>query len=376
MKYKIIHFFSRVSNRLRQGKDQKKEWKRYVELSKNLPESKQTNLKNSLIIRLDDIGDFLLLAPVLSAWIQDQNQHLFMLANKAWKPYFDVLIQTSKIECIWLDKNEWFSSFEYRKSIIEQLVSISPEEVIYASYTRVLLLEGIIKKCLSASKHLAWETKPGPFSQELNSGFSFLKKRIIGLHETQNNLAFFEDINKGKIETDFYLNFPSNKRKIEQTYFIICPGGNQKSKQWPANKYAEIANLVLDKNPDLTCVLVGGLGDEKISKEINEGIHSTNTINLIGKTNLIELAEICKNASFAFSNDTSAAHLCALQKTPVYVVVNGNRYGRFFPYPKSFEKVAAIYPNLDKPIYDWEEKMPIASVTSKKLWKEILKKSV
>ncbi len=218
------------------------------------------------------------------------------------------------------------------------------------------------------ANHLAWEAKEGPLSKELNSGFNFLKKRIIDLHETQNNLAFFEDINKGKIETDFYLNFPSNKRKIEQTYFIICPGGNQKSKQWPAKQYAEIANLVLDKNPVLKCVLVGGPSDEKISNEIIDGIHSTNTLNLSGKTNLIELAEICKNASFAFSNDTSAAHLCALQKTPVYVVVNGNRYERFFPYPKSFEKVVAIYPNLDKPTYDWEEKMPIASITAKKLW--------
>jgi ADP-heptose:LPS heptosyltransferase len=220
---------------------------------------------------------------VFLAWIQQQNKQTFLLGNKAWKSLFDILVPDSNIECIWLDKKEWFSSFEYRKTILEQIISISPEEVIHASYTRVLVLEGIVKKCLSASKHLAWETKPGPFSNELNKGFDFLKKRIIGLHETENNLAFFEDINQRKIQVNFHLNFPSNKRKIEQEYFIICPGGNQKSKQWPAQQYAEIANLVLDKNPALTCVLIGGPGDEKISNEIYDTTKKCQSLHTINK---------------------------------------------------------------------------------------------
>ncbi len=112
MKYQLIHFFSRLSNRLRQGKDQKKEWNKYIELSKNLPKLTESKTNHSLIIRLDDIGDFLLFAPVFLEWIKNQNEKVFLLGNKAWKSYFEVLFVDSKIECVWLDKNKWFSSLE------------------------------------------------------------------------------------------------------------------------------------------------------------------------------------------------------------------------------------------------------------------------
>lgn len=376
MKYKLIHFFSRLSNQLRKGKDRKREWNRFNELSKNLNAISETKTNHLLIIRLDDIGDFLLFAPALKNWIEEQNKEVFLLGNKAWKTYFEALFPETKIQCIWLDKKEWFHSFEYRNFIVGELNKIAPQDVIYASYTRVLLLELILKNCLPNAKHSAWEAKIGAFSKQLNSGYQFLKKRIDGFHETANNSSFLSDIGNKKPDEDYYLNFPETARSIKEEYFIICPGGNQKSKQWPAKSFAEIANLTLNKFPLLNCVLVGGPDDDKISSEIKSGITSKNVINITGKTSLIELAEICKNANFAFSNDTSAAHLCALQKTPVYVLVNGNRYGRFFPYPKSFKKVMAVYPDLEKPIYDWEEKMPIASIPSNKIWNSFLAENI
>ncbi len=372
MKYRLIHFFSRLSNRLRQGKDQKKEWKRFNELSKQLPEINEVNPNNSLIIRLDDIGDFVLFAPVLAKWIEHQKKEVFLLGNIAWKSYFEVLIPPNRIQCIWLNKNEWFSSVEYRIAIIKSLEKIAPQQVIYASYTRVLLLDAILKRCLKAAHHFAWEAKPGAVSEELNSGFDFLKSRMIAQHETANNLNFFNDLQEDSFTVNFDLNFPDKQKSIQEKYFIICPGGNQKSKQWPAKNYAEIANKTLQLHPELLCVLVGGKGDENLSNEITKRINKGKCTNLCGKTSLIELAEICKHAEFAFSNDTAAAHLCAMQKTQVFVVLNGNRYQRFFPYPAAFKHVSTLYPNIDNMSYDWEEKMPIAAVTVSALWNEFL----
>ena len=375
MKYRLIHFFSRLSNRLRQGKDQKKEWNRFADLSLELPEIKEVKPNTSLIVRLDDIGDFVLFAPVLANWIQIQTNEVFLLGNIAWKSYFEALIPQDKIQCIWLDKKEWFGSKEYRISIINSLEKIAPEQVIYASYTRVLLLDAILKKCLKAAQHFAWEAKPGPYSHELNAGYQFLKKPIIGQHETLNNLSFFNELQEVSISPNFKLDFPIIQQPVQEKYFIICPGGNQKSKQWPARNFAEIANKTMSLHPDLVCVLVGGPSDESFSNEIIKGIKTGRCLNLCGKTSLLELAAVCKQADFAFSNDTSAAHLCALQNTPVFVVLNGNRYQRFFPYPASFSQVFTVYPKLDEMKYDWEEKMPITAVSVSELWEKFLKRA-
>jgi ADP-heptose:LPS heptosyltransferase len=62
------------------------------------------------------------------------------------------------------------------------------------------------------------------------------------------------------------------------------------------------------------------------------------------KLSLLELANFCKQAQFAICNDTAVAHVCALHQTPVLVIANGNRYGRFFPYPPNFKWVKVLYP--------------------------------
>jgi ADP-heptose:LPS heptosyltransferase len=54
---------------------------------------------------------------------------------------------------------------------------------------------------------------------------------------------------------------------------------------------------------------------------------------MCGQTDLPGLAALLAGASLLVSNDTVAAHLAAQAGTPCLVLLMGENYGKFFPYP-------------------------------------------
>ena len=64
-------------------------------------------------------------------------------------------------------------------------------------------------------------------------------------------------------------------------------------------------------------------------KQINADRQVTN---LIGKTTLIELFSIIKQAKFVITNETSASHITVAVRTPSICILAGAHYARFQPY--------------------------------------------
>ena len=57
-----------------------------------------------------------------------------------------------------------------------------------------------------------------------------------------------------------------------------------------------------------------------------------NAIDLVGKTSLVELVELLRNALLVLSNETSAVHIGAAVGAPVICILGGGHFGRFLPY--------------------------------------------
>ena len=81
-------------------------------------------------------------------------------------------------------------------------------------------------------------------------------------------------------------------------------------------------------------------------------------IDLVGKTSLLELLHVIYNGNLMIANETSAPHFAvALEMTNVFVIYNGNHYGRFTPYPKEVsENYHVIYhPEIEKDLDDYKK---------------------
>ena len=77
----------------------------------------------------------------------------------------------------------------------------------------------------------------------------------------------------------------------------------------------------------------------------------------MSKTTLENLIDVISNCSILISNETSGGHLAiALDKPDVFIIYNGNHFGRFTPYPKCMtDKYNVVFhPEIEKNIEDYK----------------------
>ena len=143
------------------------------------------------------------------------------------------------------------------------------------------------------------------------------------------------------------LNIKTNKQsifdkfKFDGKYVVFCPDAEYgPAKRWPTNKWLNLAN-------DLTQyynVVIVGL-DISISHAFRS-LESDKIINLIGKTNLVEVMEIIASSEGVISNDSGLMHVSASLDKKI-IAIYGSSSPTYTPPLISKEKRDIIYKNLD-----------------------------
>lgn len=143
------------------------------------------------------------------------------------------------------------------------------------------------------------------------------------------------------------LNISPNKKsifdkfKFNGKYLVFCPDAEYGSaKRWPTNKWVDLA-MELSK---LYNIVIVGL-DINIGDEFNT-LDSDKIINLIGKTNLVEVMEVIASAEGVVSNDSGLMHVSASldRKT---IALYGSSSPVYTPPLISKQKRDIIYKDLD-----------------------------
>ena len=113
-------------------------------------------------------------------------------------------------------------------------------------------------------------------------------------------------------------------------YCVLFPGAGSNSRQWPIAHFATLTDKIY-RQSGLTVVVCGSPDEQGLAESL---ISQTGVpiVNMTGKTNLVELAVIIKDASFLVSNETSAIHFAAAVSTLAFCLLGGGHYGRFMPY--------------------------------------------
>lgn len=111
-----------------------------------------------------------------------------------------------------------------------------------------------------------------------------------------------------------WLDGDTAKFGLEGTYALLFPGSapHRPEKRWPAERYGELARGLVER--ELTPVVIGGDNDTPIASIIRS--ICPETVDLTGKTTLIELGGLARHASVAIGNDTGPTHMAAAIGTP------------------------------------------------------------
>ncbi|UCF62696.1 MAG: glycosyltransferase family 9 protein [bacterium] len=314
-----------------------------------------THLHTLLLIRLDEIGDFVLFCNFISAVKASQKYQAYRISlcgNELWRDLAEHFFRHEIHSFIWIQKTKFYSNLFYKYRILKQIYQAGFEVVINSRYSRGILYDDLIVRASRApitigsegslEKHAQWKrhlftdryyTRLIPQSGEVN--FEFLR-----------NKYFFEKI----LEEPISLRKPALKQikeipfQLPERYIILFPGAGEIKREWAVEKFAQLGKFILQKY-NIPIVLCGSPKDLEKSQQIDKILNNNNTYNLAGKTSLPELISIIANSELLISNDTSAPHITAAVNRPFICISNGKTLGRFSPYPKEvFAGSSYIYP--------------------------------
>jgi len=296
-----------------------------------------TPKEQTLLVRLDLIGDFIIWLDSASAYRDLYPNHkIVLLANSVWASlaqpldYWDEVIA---VDVPRLRFDDWFRlKWLIRVRIRGFAVAIQP------TYSR----EFVADLCVRASKapfrlgHLgdlsnitlakkaisdAWYTRLVDLRDqpelELNLNAAFV--RSLGYHAFRSSLPALH-----------YRTELSEQLSITEPYYVIAPGASWPPKMWSAEKFASLAKHI-NKIYGLKLVLCGTLAERSICEEV-ERTSGIELINLAGRTTLPEMVELIRRAKLLVANDSAAVHIAIANKTNAVGIVGGGHFGRFLPY--------------------------------------------
>lgn len=319
--------------------------------------------KEILIIRTDDIGDYILFRNTIELIKKSYpNYKITLVGHKLWKDLGENWDIDFVDEFIWLDKSGFRKNEEYCNEFLKKLSSKIPEILIAPSYSRNPFIDDVIARLIPAQQKWAWQRSNTENKKWLRKYVDVAYTNVLsipnGFHEFDLNKQFIENVCGQKMELQKPFIDASKLPDIQNLpsqYVILFPGAAAKQKRWSTNNFAAVADSIYELR-QVKVVVCGSKTEEYLFDEIKRyATHPQNLINYTGKTDLLQLASVINNCQLIITNDTSAAHIAAALGKNTIALLNGNSYGRFFPYPKNLHNnITAIYPpQITNPPYDW-----------------------
>ena len=86
-------------------------------------------------------------------------------------------------------------------------------------------------------------------------------------------------------------------------------GASYAYKCWPENHFVDLGRKLLQKNPQLTILLLGNRKEKQLCNRIIEGIHNSRVFNLAGKLSVGMIASFIQDIDLLVTNDTGPLHI-------------------------------------------------------------------
>ncbi len=101
-----------------------------------------------------------------------------------------------------------------------------------------------------------------------------------------------------------------SKFNIPNNFAVLIPGSSpiHPEKRWPAEYYIELSKWLLDN--DCVPVIIGGEAEKDVTSVISSS--DNRIIDLTGKTDLFDIAELGRKAKYTIGNDTGPLHIISL----------------------------------------------------------------
>ncbi|MGR5120667.1 glycosyltransferase family 9 protein [Vibrio astriarenae] len=291
--------------------------------------------KSICVLRLSAIGDVChALSTVQLIQRTYPNTHITWIMGKVEA---QLLADLPGVEVIVFDKSLGLKGM---KAVWQQL---SKRRFDYLLHMQVALRASILTLGIKAKTKLGFSWNRAKEAQWL-----FTNKKLPA-HQAEHVLDNFNEFARylGCIETapQWQIPLSSNdeliRDRLPQRYIVISPAASKDERNWLAERYAEVADYVIEK--DVGVVICGAPTErEQVLAQTIQSHSKNSLVNLVGHTTLKQLCVVLKNAQCVIAPDSGPAHMATTQGTPViglYAHSNPHRTG---PY-NSLDTVVSVY---------------------------------
>ena len=291
--------------------------------------------RNILAVRLDNIGDVIMLGPALRA-VKETSPlaRLTLLTSSAGSsavpllPWIDDVIVWSPI---WQDVGGRMPlDPAHERELIDLLAQRKFDAaLIFTSFSQTPHVPGYV--CYLAGIPLrAGESKEFAGSTLTTE----LKGTPDQGHQVERNLRLVEQLGFIANDRQLMVAIPQDAREavpgllarvgidVEKPFVLLHPGASAQARRYPAERYGVLARLLVRRGWQ---VLVTGVEREMaLIEEVIE--HAPQARYLVGGTTLAEYAALLEQAALVICNDTLPMHLADAVRTPEVVLFSGTDY--------------------------------------------------
>lgn len=296
------------------------------------------------IIRLDAIGDYILFRNflnVLKTSTQYQGYKITLIGNDVWRDLAEMLDAEYIDDFIFINRNKFYKNYYYRFMMLRTLSSVGYEVVINPMYSREFYLSESIVNTIIAKEKIACEGDLSNISvYHKRKADSFYTKLLLNskevIFEFYRNQEFFEELLSKSLSVHLFIDkrkLPLFNQVLPSHFIVLFLGASSVNRKWSPKNFAEVATFLKEKYHYE--IVVCGASSDSEQAQLFKKYFKYDYVDLVGKTTLLELMTVIQQCQFIVSNETSAVHFAAaLGVGKIFVLYNGNHFGRFTPYPK------------------------------------------
>jgi lipopolysaccharide heptosyltransferase II len=291
-----------------------------------------------LAIRLDNIGDVVMLGPALRALRQALPQaSISLLCSRAGRqvaPLLPWVDEAIELRAVWQDAS-WsmpldpgretdvigdLRARQFDAALIFTSFSQSPYPPAYMCY-----LAGI----------------PIRIGQSREFGGSVLSQWVKPLpdptHQVDRNLHLLESAGIPLAGQHLELHIPSDIQTQadqllrdqgvhpDERFILLAPGASCAARRYDPVRYAEVAHRLLAET-GLPLVVVGNERETGLVQPVLAACRDQAIIPLVGRTTIAELAAIIRRASLMIANDSGPMHIADAFRRPMVILYSGTEY--------------------------------------------------
>ncbi len=138
-------------------------------------------------------------------------------------------------------------------------------------------------------------------------------------------------------------------------YAVLAPTSRWPGKQWPADRFAELARRLLGAGVPRIAI-VGGPGErEQIEPLLRWARYESRALDLVGETSIARLMAVIARASLVVANDSAALHMAVGFDRPLVALFGPTRVDLVGPYRRGRDVIQHTRPG---DVFDHKDATP------------------